>query len=117
MKEFLCTAARLVENGTRAVSPSMRLETVQSHAPTEIRDLETFKRLHERHVGVFIVTDLPTRRVVVHSPGCPFLTERSFETKVVEGRSRNGRYLWAPDVGTALKLAGAVRCRHPGDVI
>jgi hypothetical protein len=81
----------------------------------EVSDLDTFRALRTDGVGVFVIADRPTGRTVIHGVTCPFITETSFTTKVLDGGSRNGRYLWAPSAEDALQVPGAIQCRHPSD--
>ena len=76
----------------------------------ELRTIADFRRMKNDGCGIVVITD-PTRTPArAHLPGCPYVREDYFTTKVVNGRGRNGRYFLTPALSTALKEFGATPC-------
>jgi hypothetical protein len=67
--------------------------------PTRLTSIEAFRDAVRRR-GVIVNKDVATG-TKIHHPGCRWIREESFNTKVIHGGGRNGSYWWAHDVSTA----------------
>lgn len=74
----------------------------------QIHDSEGFASA-TREGSPLVITDRPTRRVVLHLGGaaCPYVRPEYFHTKVVENASRNGEYWRVTDESEARAQWGA----------
>ena len=82
------------------------------------REITTLPQFRERaggQAGVIVIKDAAREQPIVHHRDCPFIHEKFFIEKVVDGAGSNGHYYWATNSRVAIDQLDAVRCKHPGD--
>lgn len=79
----------------------------------EILSMDEFRGVKAQPVGVVVVTDSASE-TKAHRTNCQWVTEESFEKKVIEGRNKNGRYYFFLRLEDAAQELGARECRSCG---
>ena len=80
--------------------------SVDSH---EIRTLAEYRAVSGLPVGAIAITD-DANGDKAHRPSCAYLSEASFNTKVVENHNQNGRYYHYLRIEDAERELSARRC-------
>ena len=87
-------------------------------AAHEIRTVDEFRGVTAQPIGVVVITDKPTRVNRAHRTTCEHVTEANFTTKVIEGRSTSGHYLFflrCEDAARKTDAAPCAVCRPTAD--
>jgi hypothetical protein len=75
----------------------------------EIRTAGEFSETKNRGAGYVIITDSADESTI-HAPSCGHLTEARFAEKVLDNKSKNGKYFWTDDLDFAMYKWDAYKC-------
>jgi hypothetical protein len=81
---------------------------------SQLWTIEEFRERHSGRSGVIVIYDRVRDAPIAHIPQCRFVTESSFEQKMLEMSGKNGRYWWFGRFDEAQSAVGARRCAHCG---